>query len=145
VLGGFARQIRFAGLTPEVPRGEALRSALEALPGSASRPYDVILAWDVFDRLDEAERRAMIDRILGLTAPGARLYTVVASSQAAMRAPARSTLVDLSHVSQVTVGPPEPARPPLLPGQVERLLTPFEIVHAFSLRIGLREYVAVRR
>jgi len=120
-------------------------SALEALPGNAGQPYDVILAWDVFDRLDEAERGAMIDRIVELTAPGARLYAVVASSGDVRRAPVRSTLVDVSRVAQVTVGPPEPARPPLLPGQVERLLTPFEIAHAFSLRIGLREYVAVKR
>jgi hypothetical protein len=38
-----------------------------------------------------------------------------------------------------------PARDPLLPAQVERLLAPFEVAHAFTLKSRLREYVVVRR
>lgn len=145
LLGRFARQIRFAGLVPLPPRGDALTAALEALPPNPDRPYDVVLAWDALDRIDPEERPMLVERIVELTAPGALIYLVVESSGAVLTRPVRLTLVELDRVSQEPVGPPEPARPNLLPGHVERLLDPFEVRHAFSLRIGLREYVAVKR
>jgi hypothetical protein len=33
----------------------------------------------------------------------------------------------------------------LLPAQVEKLLEPFDVVRAFTLRTGMREYMAVKR
>jgi hypothetical protein len=53
-------------------------------------------------------------------------------------------LAGLDRVSVQVVGPPEAAQPALLPAPVERLLRPFTIMHAFTLRSGLREYVAVK-
>ena len=41
-------------------------------------------------------------------------------------------------------GAPRPARSPLLPAEVERLLAPFHVVRAFTLKGGLREYLGVR-
>lgn len=145
LLGRFARRIRFAGLLPDPPRGAALTEALETLSPPAGHPYDVVLAWDVFDRLDPDERAELMERVDGVTTPGARLYTVVEASGAVTSRPVKLTLVDLDRISQELVGPVEPAQPQLLPAHVERLLEPFEVVHAFSLRIGLREYVAVKR
>jgi len=105
----------------------------------------VVLAWDVFDCLDAEDRSEVMGRIEEVTVPGARLYVVVASFSAVTRRPERLTLVDLDRVSHEPVGPVEPARPELLPAHVERLLAPFEVASAFSLRMGLREYVAVKR
>lgn len=145
LLGRFARRIRFAGLLPGAAGGEALADALDGLSPVPGHPYDVVLAWDVFDRLDAEDRSEVMQRIEEVTAPGARLYAVVASSSAVTRRPERLTLVDLDRVSHEPAGPVEPARPQLLPAHVERLLDPFEVANAFSLRIGLREYVAVKR
>lgn len=145
VFGRFARQIRFAGLVPGPPTGEALTSAFEELPPNPDRPYDVVFAWDIFDRIEPDDHPAVIERLAELTAPGARLYAVVESSGAATTRPVRSTLVDIDRVVHEVVGPTEPKRPHLLPGHMERLLAPFEVMNAFSLRIGLREYVAVKR
>lgn len=144
LLGRFGRRIRFAGLLPDPPRAGALTSALYAIPPDPVQPYDVVLAWDVLDRLDAAEREAVVDRLVAVTAPGARLYTVVEASGAVTTRPVRLTLVELDRVTQEPVGPPEPARPQLLPGHVERALAPFEVVNAFNLKVGLREYVAVK-
>lgn len=145
LLGRFARRIRFAGLLPEPPRGEALTGALETLSPPPDHPYDVVLAWDIFDRLDADERQEVMERIRGTTVRGARLYTMVESTGAVTSRPVRLTLVDLDRISQEPVGPVGPANPQLLPAHVERLLDPFEVINAFSLRIGLREYVAVKR
>jgi len=142
LFGRYARQIRFAGLVPWPPRGEALTKALETLPPNTEQPYDVVLAWDIFDRLEPDERSALVGRLAELTAPGARMYAVVDSSGAATTRPLELIAADVDRISQRAIGPSEPARPQLLPAHVERLLAPFEVVHAYSLRIGLREYVA---
>lgn len=138
----FAGLIRFAGLMPVPPRGEEFIAALESIPPDPEYPYDVVLAWDVFDRLGPDDQRALIDRLKQVTAPGARLYTVVDSTGTQTTRPLRHTIVDIGRVRQEPVGPSEPAQPQLLPAHVERVLAPFEVVHAFSLRVGLREYVA---
>jgi hypothetical protein len=118
--------------------------SLRTLAPNPGDPYDVVLAWDVLDRLAPADRSALVARITAVTAPRARLYTVVDASGASVRHPLSFTITARSRVSQVPVGPPEPAHEQLLPAQVERALTPFEVVHAFTLRGGLREYVALK-
>lgn len=144
LLSRFARQIRFAGLVPEPPQGDAFVSALRGLPPNSHRPYDVVLAWDVLDRIGPSQRVALVERLGELTAPAARLYAVVDTSGASITQPLRSTLIDVGRISVRPAGPPEPARPPLLPAPLERLLAPFEVVHAFTLRTGQREYVAMK-
>ncbi len=140
----FARRIRFADLLPQPPRGAAWPAALRALPPDPRQPYDVVLAWDLFDRLKPEERPALVERLALLTGPGARLHLVLDASERTMAQPMRFTLTDLEHVSQKPEGPPIPAQVPLLPAQVERLLAPFQVVRAFTLRQGLREYMAVK-
>lgn len=141
---GFARQIRFADLLPQPPKGAALVSALKALPPNPRLPYDLVLAWNLLDRLDLEERSLLIERLAEVTAPDARLYIVVDASGEPTTQPLRYTLLDVDRITQRAVGRPEPAQRQLLPAQVERLLAPFEVVHAFTLRLGLREYVAVK-
>lgn len=141
---GFARQIRFADLLPQPPRGAALRAALGALPPNDRLPYDLVLGWNLLDRLDPEERTLVVGRLAEITAADARLYIVVDASGASTTQPLRFNLLDVDRVSQRPVGRPVPAHRQLLPAQVERLLAPFEVVHAFTLRTGLREYVAVK-
>lgn len=144
LFGKFSRQVRFAGLLPDPPRGAAWTEALSALPPHVGRSYDVVLAWNVLDYLNAGERVLLIERLAELTSPGARLYVVVDASEKPMLPPLRHALLDLDRVSQQAVGPPLPVPGGLLPAKVERLLMPFEVVHAFTLRTGLREYVAVK-
>lgn len=144
VLSPYARQIRFAGLVPTPPAGDALRVALERLPPNADYPYDVVLLWDVLDRLAPSDREALLERLAELTGAGARLYASVDTSGADTIQPVRWTLVSIDRISQEPVGSPERAKPVLLPAQAERMLEPFKVTHAFSLRVGAREYVAAR-
>ncbi len=141
----FARRIRFADLLPTARYGAAWAAADQALPRQPQRLYDVVLAWNFLDWLTPEERPLMVERLDEITAPGARLYTAVDASGEHVTRPLRFTLRDVGHLSQEVAGPPEPAGRQLLPAEVERLLAPFEVVHAFTLRVGLREYVAVKR
>ncbi|MEJ2205149.1 MAG: hypothetical protein P8170_13690 [Gemmatimonadota bacterium] len=144
LFGRFSRQVRFAGLLPDPPRGAAWTEALSALPPHPGRAYEVVLAWNVLDYLNAGERVLLVERLAELTSRGARVYVVVDASEKTMLPPLRHTLLDLDRLFQQTVGPPLPVPGGLLPAKVERLLMPFEVVHAFTLRAGLREYVAVR-
>lgn len=144
LFSGFARQIRFAGLVPEPPRGAAWSAALRALPPNPQQPYDIVLAWNLLDRVGPQARPALVDRLDELTSTWARLHLVLDTSGAATTHPLRFTLLDLDHLSHQASGPTEPAPEPILPAPLERLLTPFEVVRAFTLRDGFREYVAAK-
>lgn len=141
----FARQIRFADFLVEPPEGAAWAQALRRLRPPPGQGFDLVLAWNLFDRLHSKDRVLLVERLVELTSPGARLYLVVDASGEAVTAPLRFSILDVDRVSQQMVGSPSPAGPQLLPAEVERLLGPFEVVNAFTLRMGLREYMAVKR
>lgn len=140
----FARQVRFADLLPTPPHGPEWAAALRTLSPGAHRPYDLVFLWNLLDRLWPEERPALMKTLSAVAAPGARLYAVVDASGAPSRRPLRFTLLDVDRVLQEAVGPPEPTHAPLLPAEVERVLAPFEVVRAITLRSGLREYVAIK-
>lgn len=142
LLGRFGRQVRFAGLVPRLGDVAPWLDALRTLPAHPRRPYDVVLTWDLLDRLPVDERRPVVERLLEITAPGARLHAIVDASETLRTRPTEFRLVDIDRVAEVVAGPPETGHEPLLPAQVERALAPFRVIRAFTLRGGLREYVA---
>jgi len=144
LYGRFARQIRFADLLERPSRGADWASAVQAIPPNPHQAYDLVLVWNLLDRLSPEGRRLLIERLDALTADGARLYVAVDASGASESRPLRYKLLGVDRVRQEAAGPIEAAQPQLLPAQVERLLAPFEVVRAFTLRLGLREYVAVK-
>lgn len=141
----FARQIRFANFLPEPPRGPDFSAALRELPPAPCQPYDVVLLWNLLDRLSPRQRPRLMEKVARITAPGARLYAVVDASTSSTTQPVRFAPLDLDRVAHEAVGDPVPAGEPLLPAEVERLLEPFQVRRAFTLRIGMREYMAVKR
>lgn len=140
----YARRIRFADLLSDPPRGSAWPGALEALQPHPQQLFDLVLAWNLLDRLPPAERPPLIRRLDQLTTADARIYLLVDASGEPTAPPLRFSLLELDRVSQEPVGPPTPCHAQLLPAEVERLLAPFEVVRAFTLRLGLREYVAMK-
>jgi hypothetical protein len=140
----FARRIRFADLLTAPMVGETWAAALPSLPPHSDQPYDLVLAWNLLDQLPPEERAPLVERLAHLTTPGARLYVLVDGSGEPTTQPLRFTIQGMDRVAQQAVGDPHPAGPELLPAEVGRLLRPFEVTHAFTLRLGYREYVAVR-
>jgi hypothetical protein len=139
----FARQIRFAGLLRSPPRGRRLIPALEAIPPPPVGRYDIVLAWNLLDRLTPAEHPILVHRLAQLSSAGTRLYVVVDISARNRIHPIHYSLLDQRRVSQRIDGPLEGANQPLLPASIEALLHPFRVEHAFTLRNDLREYVSV--
>ncbi len=144
LFGPYARRVRFAGLLPVPPRGPELREVLAALPPNPEQPYDTVLAWNVLDLLEEQERTALVGRLDEITAPGAVLHALTEGSEEATPRAVRFVLKDLETVSSRDMGPAGPVGRRLLPAHVQRVLSPFDVLRGFTLRHGLREYVAVK-
>lgn len=140
----FARRIRFADLLSGPGAGASWADALRAIPGYADHPYDVILGWNLLDRMPAEERPRVVEALARVAAPGARLYVVGDTTGKAHSPPLRFTLLDTKRVIEEEAGPPGPAWPDLLPAGVERLLKPFQVKQAIVLRGGRREYVAFK-
>ncbi len=142
----FARWVRFADLLGEGGWARAGGSAAELtrfLPAQPEHPYDLIFAWDIVDRLFPEHRLTLVARLAELTAPRARLHLVVRSEEASARA-LRFTLLDLNRIRFEPLPMPPTPRPRLLPADVTKALAPFKVLHAYTLRSGMREYVAMR-
>lgn len=145
MLGPFGRWIRFAGLVPRSLVGEEWWAALRAVPPNDSSPYDVVLGWDLLTWLDPDERAAATGRLAEITAPGARIHLIVDCSGAATKQPLEYTLVGAGRIAERAVAPPQRVSHPLLPAQVEKALSPLQVVRGVVLRTGEREFIVKRR
>lgn len=148
VYSRYARWVRFADLLGDGgwPRASAaaagpLRSALPR----PERPYDLVFAWDVLDRLFAEDRPRLVEWLADVIAADARLHMVMRASEDVAMRPLRFTLLDVDRIRYEPVGTAQLPPSRLMPADVARLLAPFRVVNAFTLRIGLREYVAARR
>jgi hypothetical protein len=144
VYGRYARRVRFADLLAATSSDD-WKSALAALPEQPEHPYDMVFAWDVLDRLAKEDRAALVARLAEVSSRTARLHLVTDTSERKALQPYRFTLLDVGRVRSEAIGPARPAQPPLLPAGVERMLAPFQVVSGFTLKVGVREYYAVRR
>jgi hypothetical protein len=150
LYSGLARRIRFADVlvdpaSTDDPSTKGFAARLEALGSDHDPQYDLVLAWNILDHLGAESRSALIARLANRTAPGARLYALVDASGRPETYPLRFSLLDRDRVLQQPVGPSRPSHPEILPAELERLLRPFRVCHAFTLRGGWREYVAVKK
>jgi hypothetical protein len=146
VYSRYARWVRFVDLLgggwPQTQ--EAGTVLLSAVPPQPERPYDLVFAWDILDRLSAEERARLVERLAELTAPGARLHVVVRASDQAPGRPLRFSVLDVDRIRFEPTSAASLPRTGLLPAEVITLLAPFHVVRAFTLKTGLREYVAVR-
>ena len=145
LLSRYASQIRFANLVAGAAPGKEWEEAVRALAPNAERPYDVVLAWDVLDRLDPEGRSTLMARLVEVTAPRARLFAIARGETAGGYEALAFMLLDFDRVLERPAGVTTGAGEPLLPAQMQRVLAPFEVVSAFMLRTGAREYVATRQ
>lgn len=146
VYGRFARWVRFADVLNDAgwPHSRSAGPLRTALPPPV-RPYDIVFAWDLLDRLFAEDRPRMVEWLADVIAPDARLHMVMRASEDVAMRPLRFTLLDVDRIRYQPLGTSQLPPSRLMPADVARLLAPFHVTNAFTLRIGLREYVAVRR
>lgn len=144
IYSRFARRIRFADLLGAPGREESWERALGTLSGAPEKSFDVVLAWDLLDRISPKYRPVLMETLVRLTSSGARLHVLVDPSEKLTVPSVRFTLRDIRTVARRLSGDAQPAWPPVMPAEVERMLRPFGVIHAFTLRSGYRAYVAER-
>ena len=153
VYGRFARWVRFMDLLggatwPQAPGPAAgspeVRTPRMLLP-RLDRSYDLVFTWDTLDGLFPENRPRLVEWLADTTVLDARIHIVVRASEDVLTRPLRFTFLDVDRIRYEPSGTTPVPGPRLLPADVAKLLTRFEVVHAFTLRAGLREYVAVRR
>lgn len=144
IYNRYAGRVRFADLLADRAE-QGLADALRSLPQQPDRPYDMVFAWDTFDRLRSRERSRLVRRLEEITSPRARLHLVIDTSEGTTRSPPlRFTLLSVDRVRLEPAGPERLRHDRLLPADVEEMLGPFRVVRGFTLKGGIREYVAAR-
>lgn len=145
VYGSVARWIRFGDLLAIASDAQELEAALDSIPPHPHRAYDLVLAWNLFDRVAPDLRPRVVERLAEICDPSARMHFLVEMPGDGPRQPLRFGLEAADRLWYEPDGAPIAAWPPLLPAEVERLVEPFRVARAFTTRVGFREYVVVRR
>ena len=145
VYSRFARWVRFADVLTAAGSPSGWPEVLGSLPPHSERPFDLVIAWDVLDRLPAENRRDLAKRLAAITAPDARLFLLSAAPDVVPIGSLRFTLVDLDRMRYESTGEAHPAHATPMPAELQRVLVPFEVLRGFSTQLGLREYVAERR
>jgi hypothetical protein len=140
----FARWVRILDMLSPTPHGKAFRAALEELEPLSERGYDLVLCWDLLDRLLPEERPLLIERLAQVSGAEARVHVVIDVSGEVTARRVRFTLLGLDRVSQELDERPQRTQLPIMPAEVDRLLAPFKLVNGYAVGERLREYVAVK-
>jgi len=145
--GAFARRVRFADFLSDGRRSQqyaSLADRLAALPPQPHHPYDVIMVWDVLDRLVGEDRQRLVRRLAELSAPDAVLHAMVLAPEHATLRPQRFTVIETGRIRYEPTSPLRLPRVPVRPADLAPLFAPFRIVRAFTLKGGLREYLTAK-
>jgi hypothetical protein len=143
----YARRIRFADVPGQLIGPHGLRSVeqvLTSLPAQPAHPYDLVFAWDVLDRLLPEYRAPVVARLAEITAPGAKLHVIARAMDGGSGPQLRFALLDTSRMTYQPLETAGPATPRITPAHMAQILAPFRVVHGFTLKGELREYVAQR-
>jgi hypothetical protein len=147
VYSRYARRIRFADVMGDggwPGNADPREGLLRTLAAPPERPQDLILAWDVLDRLYPEDRPRLVEWLAAAAARGARLHAVARGSESSLTGAVRFSLAGTDRLRFEPVPGGNPPRGRILPAEVAKLLSPFRVIHAYTLKSGLREYVALR-
>ena len=152
-LSEFGRHIRFADLVgedgpiSELGGGDELqlrRRARELLPPDWGI-FDLVIAWDLINYLDDTQVKPIAERLRDLCRDGAILFVMIATIGEVPAKPPKYTIVDRSTLLASSDSAEVVECPRRPPAAVERLLRGFSVERSFILRHGVQEYVAVRQ
>jgi hypothetical protein len=112
-----------------------LAGKIAQAPGSV----DGILAWDVFDRLQRPEAKALAERLVSVLRPGGLLVAWFSTVPPAKDSFRTYVIVDDDHLRWRLVAAPARATRPWLVRDVEVLLAPLEVLQTRLAAHHLRE------
>jgi len=143
----------FAGRAARIQIVDALRGSfgtgaatvvVRELAQASNGGFHLVLLWDCLNYLSPEERKALVESIVPLCRPDARCLAMVITSATMTVSPTRFRIVDESHLTYERSTTEMMGAPQMTPAAVRELLVGFSIEHAFVLRNGVREFVAIR-
>ena len=140
----FASRIQIVDALRESQGAGLANAVLRELGPASEGGFHLVLLWNCLDYLSPAVGAALVESIVPLCRPDARCLAMVAASDTMPAAPTRYRIVDGSHLNYDRSTTEMMGAPQMTPAAVQELLGGFSIEHAFVLRNGVREYVAIR-
>jgi hypothetical protein len=140
----YARRLRFLDLLSNGAPPPGVPALLRGTSPPAGGAFDLVLAWDVLDWIEPAHRPAFMASLDEITGPGARIHLLVRAPDRAPPGRLAFAPLALDRMRYVTLEGPAPPHPPIQSAQVGRILEPFQVVRAFTLKVGFKGFVAVK-
>ena len=106
--------------------------------------FDLVLFWDILDYFSADTAPDVIQAIVPLCAPTARCLVMASATDTVPATVRKYRIVDSSHLRYEWTSFEEKGITQLAPATLGKILSGFGVEHAFVLRNGLREFVAVR-
>lgn len=121
--------------------GATFRRVLPSPP----EPFDVVLAWEVFNYLSPSQFRCLVECLGNLCRADAVMLAFIATKKEIPLLPPVFRIVDeqtLHWQPKTAVTRPGPRFPP---AEVEKMTQGFVVVHSVLMRHGVQEYLFERR
>lgn len=124
---------------------ECVRGLEDLLRFRDATCFDLILAWDLFDRLPSGVHELVARRLVPMSHEGTLLYAIVSREPRLPGRPAKCRIVDEETIEMSDTEEPRP-----LPGprytqtQIDRNLDPFRVVRSYLLKIHAQEMILQR-
>lgn len=116
-----------------------------ALPrDEATRPADVVLAWDLFNYLDRQRLRALGERLAARTRPGALLFAMLWTGKEIPREPGRFVIQEGARLVYGVEAERTRPGPRYRPAEIAAMTPGFSADRNFLLRHGVQEYLLLR-
>jgi hypothetical protein len=110
-----------------------------ALPDGAA--FDVILAWDLLNYLDQQQVIGLVRHLSPFCRSGALLFALVFDQPQMSAIPMRFRIAGSEQLIYESRSTESRACPRHQPRDVQRMLSGFRTAHSFRLRNGIQEYV----
>lgn len=126
---------------PEADPGALLDDALPR----HGEPYDLVLAWDLFNYLTRPQIRALATLLAERCRPGARLFAMVATLAEMPALPLTYLFSGEADLVYRNRPPHTRPGPRYRPAEIAALTPGFAVDRSYLLRHGIQEYLLVRR
>jgi hypothetical protein len=143
-FSNFAARIQIVDALRDSVDPEPAIAVLRRLASESEAGFHLVLLWDCLNYLSPAQGAALVSSVMPLCCPDARCLAMAVTSDTMPASPTRYRIVDDRHLNYERSTTDVMGAPQMTPVVMEELLVGFSIEHAFVLRNGIREFVAIR-
>ena len=107
--------------------------------------FDLVLAWDLLNYLDEEEMRSLSHHLAAVCTPGAVLYALITTRKVMPNKPAAYRIVDPSRLAYEIDSGVRREAPRYKEPVLNRAMPEFSVESSYLLRNGMQEYLFTYR